>query len=77
MKERCTTLTQPATFRDIPTCAGESVRIGNKKVRMNIWDNLYGYEGSKRVKEFGGDHHAAADFLNGVKQSPLQHSGAR
>jgi hypothetical protein len=32
-----------------------------RTVRMNIWGNLVGYEGGKRVKEFGGSNPMASD----------------
>jgi hypothetical protein len=34
-----------------------------RKIRINAWGNWYGYEGAKRVIEFGTDERAANEWL--------------
>lgn len=37
-----------------------------KRIHKNVWDNWNGYEGSKRVKEFGCDEQAAKEWLTAL-----------
>lgn len=37
------------------------------RVKRNQWGNWNGYEGSKRVEEFGTDGNAAADWLTDMR----------
>lgn len=32
-------------------------------IRQNIWGNIKGYEGRKRVEDFGTDQHSAEQWL--------------
>lgn len=66
---RITTITgRPASSSDMPRSSGFAVRVGRKKVLMNTWGNLNGYEGTKRVAEFS-DAIDAAEWLN-VSETP-------
>lgn len=56
---------RPVEPEDLPMSAGFGIRRGNRKVVFNIWGNLVGYEGNRRMETFA-DHFDAADWLNGV-----------
>jgi hypothetical protein len=55
----------------IPRSAGDVLARKGRKVRMNLWGNLRGYEGRQMVREFGNDAHAARDWLNTGKSNSL------
>ncbi len=37
---------------------------GKRRIEANIWGNFYGYEGSRRVKDFGLGEFEANEWLN-------------
>ena len=34
-----------------------------RRIKRDVWDNWYGYEGAKRVIDFGTDERAANEWL--------------
>jgi hypothetical protein len=46
--------------------------MAKKRIHKNTWDNWNGYEGSKRVKEFGLDEQAAKDWLSALPASVVR-----
>ena len=43
-----------------PGASGTS--SGKRRIRQNVWGNWYGYEGTRRTKEFGTDARAAREW---------------
>jgi len=39
-------------------------RKGARRIRMNVYGNWNGYEGTRKVREFGTDARGARDWLN-------------
>lgn len=39
----------------------------SRKIRENIYGNVNGYIGGRKVREFGTDMDAANDWLNGIE----------
>jgi len=38
-----------------------------KRIKQNIWGNWKGYEGRRKVQDFGTDEQAARDWISGIE----------
>ena len=43
-----------------------------RRIKENVWGNLNGYEGVRKVKEFGTDEIAAREWLQAIEPLPLE-----
>lgn len=41
-----------------------------RKIKQNVWGNWNGYEGTRKVKEFGTGEFEAREWLQGVESEP-------